>query len=70
MDIELKKREIQEEIGHITDEKLLWAIARLLHMDDEGEVPEWHKEIVNERMEKYEKGKGKMLDWEDVQKDL
>ena len=68
MNIELKKREIAAEIENLQDEKLLWAISRLLHLDDESEVPEWHKEVVHERVEKYEKGSGKMLDWEDVQK--
>ena len=70
MNIELKKREIAAEIENLQDEKLLWAISRLLHLDDESEVPEWHKEVVRERVEKYEKKSGKMLDWEDVQKKL
>ena len=38
MDLVLKKREIIEEISKIEDEKLVWAIARLLHLDDD--VPE------------------------------
>ncbi|MFN8287450.1 MAG: addiction module protein [Chitinophagales bacterium] len=70
MDIELKKREIQEEIGRLQDEKLVWAVARLLHLDDEGDVPDWHKSILKERVEKYEKGDKKPLDWDQAQKDL
>lgn len=70
MNIELKKKEIKQEIENLHDEKVLWAISRLLHLDDEGETPEWHKEIVRERVEKYESGEGKMLDWEDAQKRL
>lgn len=70
MDIETKKREIKSEIEKIQDEKLLWAIARLLHLDDDGEVPEWHKEIVRERVAKYESGDSKMLNWDEVQKKL
>jgi len=70
MDIELKKREIKEEIEKTEDEKLLWAIARLLHIDDDGEVPEWHKTVVRERMEKYDKQNGKLVDWDEAQKDI
>mgnify|MGYP001551141992 CR=1 FL=1 len=70
MNIEIKKQEIKAEIENLQDEKVLWAILRLLHLDDEGEVPEWHKEIVRERVERYEKGNGKMLKWDEVQKKL
>ena len=70
MDLLVKKREIKAEIDKIEDEKLVWAIARLLHLDDEGEVPAWHKQIVEERVEKYEKGDSKLKDWDNVQKDL
>lgn len=70
MNIELKKREIKEEIEKTEDEKLLWAIARLLHIDDDGDVPEWHKTVVRERIEKYGKEKGQMLDWEEEKKDI
>ena len=70
MDWLLKKREIKAEIDKIDDEKLVWAIARLLHLDDEGEMPDWHKQIVQERVVKYEKSDSKLNDWEKVQKKL
>ena len=70
MDLLIKKREIKAEIDKIEDEKLVWAIARLLHLDDEGEVPSWHKQIVEERVEKYGKDDSKMKDWDKVQGDL
>lgn len=70
MDFELKKREIQEEIGRIKDEKLLWAIARLLHLDDEGDIPDWHKNLLEERLEKYSKNKEGLKDWNDVKNNL
>ncbi|HWB63974.1 MAG TPA: addiction module protein [Chitinophagales bacterium] len=70
MNLELKKKEIKEEIERTSDEKILWAIARLLHIDDESEVPEWHKNVVNERVEKYEKGNGKFQDWDEAEKKL
>lgn len=31
------------------------------------EIPEWHKKVVRERMEKYKKNPERLLDWEDVQ---
>ncbi len=70
MDLSLKKREIIEEIGKTNDEKLVWAIARLLHLDEDMETPEWHKQILEERTEKYESGKGKLKNWDEVQKGL
>jgi hypothetical protein len=70
MDLLVKKLEIKAEIDKIEDEKLVWAIARLLHLDDDTEIPEWHKQIVEERQEKYEKSGHKLKDWDEVQKDL
>lgn len=70
MDLAVKKREIIEQIDKTDDEKLVWAIARLLHLDDDIDIPEWHKKIVEERIEKYEAGGGKMKNWEEVQKNL
>jgi|APTNR8051073442_1049403.scaffolds.fasta_scaffold21655_2 hypothetical protein len=70
MDLELKKQEIKAEIEKTEDEKLLWAIARLLHIDDDGDVPEWHKSVVREREVKYEKDNIKMLDWDEAKKSL
>lgn len=70
MDLLLKKKEIKAEIDKIEDEKLVWAIARLLHLDDDYELPEWHRNIVQERAEKYGKDDSKMKDWDEAQKNL
>jgi hypothetical protein len=70
MDIILKKQEIKTEIDKIEDEKLLWAIARLLHLDDEIDIPEWHKQIVEESMVEYKKDKSQLEDWDDVKDKL
>ncbi|MDB5282395.1 MAG: hypothetical protein JWO06_1470 [Bacteroidota bacterium] len=67
MDLTVKKREIKAGIDKIEDEKLVWAIARLLHLDDEGEIPEWHKQVVEERVVKYGKSNSKLKDWDKVQ---
>ena len=70
MDLQVKKLEIKAEIDKIEDEKLVWAIARLLHLDDEGEVPGWHKQIVEERITKYGESDSKLKDWDKVQEKL
>ncbi len=70
MDLLLKKREIIEEISKTDDEKLVWAIARLLHLDEDMDVPEWHKQILEERSEKYITGNASTENWDDVQKNL
>lgn len=31
------------------------------------EVPEWHKDIVRQRLEDYKQNPGNVLDWDDVQ---
>ena len=69
MNLLIKKREIKAEIDKIEDEKLVWAIARLLHLDD-GEVPDWHREVVEERLVKYERKGAKMKDWDKVEKGI
>jgi hypothetical protein len=65
-----KKREIKSEIDKIDDEKLLWAIARLLHLDDDADIPQWHKEILQERAAEYQKGTTQTKDWDQVKKTL
>ncbi len=68
MDIELLKQKIKEEIEQVTDVKLLSAIARLLH--GEQQAPVKHNTAAQDREAKYKKGKEKMLDWDDVEKDI
>ena len=69
MDIELIKKEIYQELVSTTDEKLLWAIARLLHIDDDSS-PEWHRNIVEDRFEKYQANPTNVISWEELQKQL
>ena len=35
-----------------------------------AETPEWHKSILEERMEEYKKNPGKGEDWDDFKKEL
>jgi hypothetical protein len=37
------------------------------NMDD---IPEWHKNILNERMEEYKKNPAKGTNWDDFEKEL
>lgn len=34
------------------------------------EVPEWHKEIVRQRLKEYRNNTDNVLDWKDVQKEI
>lgn len=70
MDLTAKKHEIIDLINKSNDEKLIEAIARLLHLDDYTNIPEWHRQIVEERIVKYEAGGGKMKNWEQVMDSL
>jgi len=70
MNLTIKKNEIKRELDKIEDEKVVWAIARLLRLDDDGDVSQWHKDLVKERTVKYGKKKNAMKDWEEVQKGL
>lgn len=70
MDISERKQMIKSEIDKIEDEKLLWALERILHLEEDVEIPDWHQSIVMERLEKYKKGEGKYVDWDDIEKSL
>ena len=37
---------------------------------DELEVPQWHKDILNERQEALKQGQIRILDWEDAKKEI
>jgi hypothetical protein len=34
------------------------------------DIPDWHKDIINERLENYKKNPEEYRDWEDVQKEI
>ena len=69
MNILEKKQEIISEIDKVNDERLLEETLWLLHREDD-DIPEWHKEILEESLKKYESGEEEMLDWEEVKKSL
>ena len=37
---------------------------------DTVEIPEWHKEIVLQRLKEYQSNPENVLDWEEVQKEI
>ena len=66
MNIELEKRQIVEELNYVSDEWVLKAIKRLLNLDSEDDVPEEHKQILADRIKKYESGQAKIVDWDEA----
>ena len=69
MNIEEQKKVLKAEIDLVDDEKLLWAIGRLLHLDV-SDVPGWHLQILRERDEKYGDDLSQLKKWDDVKKSL
>ncbi len=51
----IDKSKIIEAIQHTEDERILFAINRLLQIDEDG-IPQWHKEILDERLKSIEEG--------------
>lgn len=60
----------------VADDKLnlLFEVTDLLEIDKNSfrfeDVPDWHKQVLNERMEEYKAGKSSMTSWEDFSKEL
>ncbi len=67
MDLKLKKRVIKEKIDKTDDEKALWAIARILNLDQQNES-EWHKQVVKERFADYERNPQNVISWKEIKK--
>ena len=65
MNTGIDKSKIIAAINDTGDERVLFAINRLLKIDEE-EVPEWHKEIVEQRWKEMKDGTASFVKWEDV----
>lgn len=65
----IDKSRIIEAIQHTEDERILFAINRLLQID-EDEIPEWHKEILNDRLKSIEEGTAVFHKWDDIKDSL
>ena len=46
------------------------AIKRLLGLDYEDNIPDDHKQILDDRINTYESGVAKTIDWNEVKKKL
>ena len=53
---------------------LLFEVTDLLEIDKSSfqfeDVPDWHKQVLNERFEEYKAGKSSMTSWEDFSQEL
>jgi hypothetical protein len=65
MNDQIDKSKIIEAIKETDDERILFAINRLLQIDEEN-IPEWHKEIVEQRWKEMQGGKAEFTRWEDI----
>jgi Putative addiction module component. len=64
----IDKEQLIEAIRETNDERILFAISRLLQVDDD--IPEWHKDIVQQRLKDIEEGKAVFHNWNDIKDDL
>ncbi len=61
----IDKAKIIEAIQQTDDERILFAINRLLQIE-EDETPEWHREIVMQQWKEMKEGKVEFVSWEEV----
>ena len=63
----IDKAKIIEAIQQTEDERILFAINRLLQIEEEDEdIPEWHKEILEQRLKDIEEGRAVFHKWDDI----
>lgn len=60
----IDKARIIEAIQQTDDERILFAINRLLQIEDE--IPAWHKQVLDQRLKDIEEGKAIFHSWEEV----
>lgn len=65
MNLTIDKEKIIAAIKETDDERILFAINRLLQFEDD-EMTGWHKEIVEQRWNEMKEGKSQFVKWEDV----
>ncbi len=60
------KRELHEYIED-ADDRLLRLIYGMVLADQESyEIPEWHKQVIQERLEEYERNPDNVISWEEL----
>lgn len=67
MDVQATIEEIKKELDSVKDEKVLWAIARILNLNS-SESPDWHRQMVEERFVEYERNPQNVIGWEELKK--
>jgi len=75
MDLQAQKAIIIEQFKQVNDVNLINAIKNLLDYalkkeQGESDIPESHKKLVLERLEKVKKHPEQLVDWEDAKKTL
>jgi hypothetical protein len=60
------KRELHEYIEDADDRLLRILYGVVLSGQESHEVPEWHKTVLTERLEDYQKNPGNVISWEDL----
>jgi len=63
------KAKIIAAINETDDERILFAINRLLQIEDD-EIPEWHKQELDRRLKEIEEGKAVFHNWDDIKDSL
>jgi putative addiction module component (TIGR02574 family) len=62
---EIRKLPMKEKLALL---EAVWA--EISPEPDELEVPQWHKDLLDERRDAYERGEIRVIDWEDAKKEI
>ena len=67
--ITFDKKKIIDAIHDTDDDRILFAISRLLDIE-ESSIPDWHKEILEDRLVEIEKGIAAFENWDTIKNSL
>jgi putative addiction module component (TIGR02574 family) len=62
---EIRKLPMKEKLALL---EAVWA--EISPEADELEIPQWHKDLLDERRDAYERGEIRVIDWEDAKKEI
>jgi len=62
---EIRKLPMKEKLALL---EAVWA--EISPEPDELEIPQWHKDLLDERRDAYERGEIRVIDWEDAKKEI
>jgi hypothetical protein len=67
----IDKTKIIDAIQRTEDERILFAINRLLLIEEEeADIPDWHKDEIQQRLKKIEDGETKLHDWNTIKNSI